>query len=77
MEMLCLINEVLVFEFEIEVFVYQLVMDKDVFYLGCGVFYLFVFEGVLKLKEISYLYVEGYVVGEFKYGLIVLIENGL
>lgn len=32
-------------------------------------------ELVLKLKEILYIYVEVYVVGELKYGLFVLIDN--
>lgn len=36
-----------------------------------------VLEGVFKFKELVYMYVEGFVVGEFKYGLIVLIEDGL
>lgn len=44
------------------------------FYIGRDVFYLFVLEGVLKFKEISYLYVEGYVSVEMKYGFIVLVD---
>lgn len=31
-------------------------------------------EGVLKFKEISYIYVEGYFVGEMKYGFIVFLD---
>lgn len=34
-------------------------------------------EGLLKLKEILYIYVEVFVVGELKYGIIVLIEKGI
>lgn len=45
-----------------------------VLFFGCGDQYLIVMEGVLKLKEIFYIYVEVYVVGEFKYGLLVLID---
>lgn len=37
--------------------------------------YLIVYEGVLKFKEISYIYVEVYVFGELKYGFIVLVDN--
>lgn len=51
-----------------------LVEVQDVLYLGWGVLYLVVLEGVLKLKELSYIYVEGYVLGELKYGFIVLID---
>lgn len=32
-------------------------------------------EGVFKLKEIFYIYVEVYVFGEFKYGLLVFIDE--
>lgn len=32
-------------------------------------------EGVLKFKEIFYIYVEVYVFGELKYGLLVLIDE--
>lgn len=51
---------------------------KDVFnflYLGRGYNFLVVLEGVLKLKEIFYIYVEGYFVVEMKYGFIVLIDE--
>lgn len=34
-----------------------------------------VLEGVLKFKEFSYIYVEGYVAGEMKYGFIVFIDE--
>lgn len=50
---------------------------RNVFYIGCGVDYNVFFEVVLKLKEISYIQVEGFVVGELKYGIIVLIEEGI
>lgn len=72
---LCLILKGFVLDNLIVVFVYDLLKVKDVIYFGCGVYYLIVMEGVLKLKEISYIYVEGYVSGEFKYGLIVLIDE--
>lgn len=44
-------------------------------YLGRGYNFFVVFEGVLKFKEIFYIYVEGYLVVEMKYGLIVLIDE--
>lgn len=66
---------------EIEL-VYELVCvmvkeEEVVFFFGCYVGYLVVFEGVFKFKEIVYMYVEGFVVGEFKYGFIVVIEEGI
>lgn len=70
---------VLVFEGEQEYvmqFVGWMVDIWFVLFFGCYVGYLIVFEGVFKFKEIFYIYVEGFVVGEFKYGLIVLIELG-
>lgn len=76
MEMPRLINEALALEPEIEALAHQLVTDKDVLYLGRGVFYPLALEGALKLKEISYLHAEGYAAGELKHGPIALIENG-
>lgn len=43
-------------------------------FLGRGDQYLIALEGVLKLKEIFYIYVEVYVVGELKYGSLALID---
>lgn len=57
-----------------EVLVFCFVDIQDVIFLGWGINYLIVLEGVLKFKEISYIYVEGYLVGEMKYGLIVLLD---
>ena len=37
--------------------------------------YLF-HQGVLKLKELSYLHAEGYPAGEMKHGPLALIEEG-
>lgn len=50
---------------------------RDFFYIGRGISVLMVFEGVFKFKEISYIYVEGLSVGELKYGLFVLFEDGV
>lgn len=49
----------------------------NVLYFGCGYNFLVVLEGVLKFKEIFYIYVEGYLVVEMKYGLIVFIDENM
>lgn len=68
-------NYVLIIEVVMEKILCKLVEVCDILFLGCGVMYLFVYEGVFKFKEISYIYVEVYVFGELKYGLIVLIDK--
>lgn len=55
-------------------FVEDFVDKYYIFFLGCGEYYLIVVEVFFKLKEIFYIYVEVYVVGELKYGLLVLID---
>jgi glutamine---fructose-6-phosphate transaminase (isomerizing) len=37
-------------------------------FLGRGIHFPMALEGVLKLKEISYIHAEGYPAGEMKYG---------
>ena len=44
-------------------------------YLGRGIHYPIALEGALKLKEISYIHVEGYAAGEMKHGPIALIDE--
>ena len=51
--------------------------DKTQFlYIARGVHFPVALEGALKLKEISYVYAEGFAAGELKHGPIALIENG-
>lgn len=45
--------------------------------MGRGLDFVVVMEGFLKFKEILYIYLEVYAVGELKYGIIVLIEDGI
>ena len=49
---------------------------RNAFYIGRGVDYYVVQEASLKLKEISYIQVEGFAGGELKHGTIALIEEG-
>jgi glucosamine 6-phosphate synthetase-like amidotransferase/phosphosugar isomerase protein len=44
-------------------------------YLGRGIYYPIALEGVLKMKEITYLHAEGYAAGELKHGPIALIDS--
>jgi len=47
----------------------------DAYYLGYGMSYPVVMEGALKMKEITYLHVEGMYSGEFKHGPISRLEE--
>ena len=49
---------------------------KDVFFIGRGIDYAICLEGILKMKEISYIHSEAYAAGELKHGTISLIEDG-
>lgn len=79
-ELCCLLiwlGEVLVMNWMVEK-VFELFVEKYyILFFGCGVQFLVVLEGVLKFKEIFYIYVEVYLVGEFKYGLLVLVDSDM
>lgn len=49
--------------------------EKAVFFIGRRMSYPIALEGALKLKEISYIYAEGYAAGELKHGPLALIEE--
>jgi glucosamine--fructose-6-phosphate aminotransferase (isomerizing) len=53
----------------------DVVLARDVLYLGRGTAYPIALEGALKLKEISYIHAEGYAAGEMKHGPIALIDE--
>lgn len=48
---------------------------KQFIYLARNINYPIALEGALKLKEISYIYAEGYPAGEMKHGPIALIDD--
>ena len=48
--------------------------SRSFFYLGRGQCHALALEGALKLKELSYIHVEGYAAGEMKHGPIALID---
>lgn len=60
----------------IQWFASKCVNKKDVFFVGRGIDYAVCLEGILKLKEISYIHSEAYAAGELKHGTISLIEDG-
>lgn len=49
--------------------------ETDAFYLGRGLDWAAALEGVLKLKEISYVHAEAYAAGELKHGTLALITE--
>jgi len=53
----------------------EIAQARDVLFLGRGSVYPVALEGVLKLKEISYIHAEGYAAGEMKHGRIALIDE--
>uniref|UniRef100_A0AAT9G455 Glutamine--fructose-6-phosphate aminotransferase [isomerizing] n=1 Tax=Candidatus Aschnera chinzeii TaxID=1485666 RepID=A0AAT9G455_9ENTR len=55
----------------------DLVNKKYVFFIGRGIQYPIAIEGALKLKEISYIYAEGYAAGELKHGPLALVDFGI
>lgn len=50
---------------------------KKLIFLGRHISYPFALEAALKLKEISYLFVQTYPAGELKHGPIALLEKGM
>ncbi len=55
----------------------QYMHSKNAMFIGRGVNYPSSLEGALKLKEISYIHVEGYAAGEMKHGPIALVTSEL
>ena len=49
---------------------------QNMFFIGRGIDYAVSLEGILKMKEISYIHSEAYAAGELKHGTISLIEPG-
>lgn len=50
---------------------------RNFFYLGRGPCWPLALEGALKLKELAYIYAEGYAAGEMKHGPIALVDPSL
>jgi len=71
-----LLQSVLQDESKVAPFAEELARWPDAYYLGYGMSYPVVLEGALKMKEITYLHVEGMYSGEFKHGSISRLEEG-
>jgi glucosamine--fructose-6-phosphate aminotransferase (isomerizing) len=68
-------NDVLVHDERLFKLAHEVMLARDVLYLGRGTGYPIALEGALKLKEISYIHAEGYAAGEMKHGPIALIDD--
>jgi glucosamine--fructose-6-phosphate aminotransferase (isomerizing) len=58
----------------INIFGKKYAQAKRFMYLGRHITYPFAMEGALKLKEISYIFAQGYPAGELKHGSIALVD---
>lgn len=54
-----------------------LIAEQRMFYLGRGDLFPIALEGALKMKELSYIFAEGYPAGELKHGPIAIIDQGM
>ena len=71
------INKILEDKERIQWFAAKQANAQDIFFVGRGIDYAICLEGILKLKEISYIHSEAYAAGELKHGTISLIEDGI
>lgn len=60
----------------IEPVVRILARNRDVFGIGKGLSYPLILETALKVKEVSYIHMEGFPSGELKHGVIALVDKG-
>lgn len=71
------INDVLAQDANIRSVAEELINEPRMFYLGRGDLYPIALEGALKMKELSYIFAEGYPAGELKHGPIAIIDPGM
>ena len=72
-----LMNETLENESKIRSIASEIYTAKDILYIGRGESHAIALEGALKLKEISYIHAEGYVLRELKHGPIALVDENV
>lgn len=70
-----LVRQALELEEPIQAFARILADKSQAVFLGRGLMYPIALEGALKLKEISYIFVEAYPAGELKHGTLALIDE--
>lgn len=72
-----MINKIL-FDREYAVTIAKICAESSaVFFLGRGIDYDVAVEGSLKLKEVSYVFSDGYPAGELKHGTLALVDDGV
>lgn len=71
------IEDILLQDDAIRAIAHELVGEQRMFYLGRGELYPIALEGALKMKELSYIFAEGYPAGELKHGPIAIIDPGM
>lgn len=55
----------------------EFINEPRMLYLGRGELYPVALEGALKMKELSYIFAEGYPAGELKHGPIATVDEGM
>lgn len=70
-----LIRQALALEEQVQALARILADKSQALFLGRGAMYPIALEGALKLKEISYIFVEAYPAGELKHGTLALIDE--
>lgn len=71
------IDEILLHDERIQAVAKELVDAPRMLYLGRGELFPVALEGALKMKELSYIFAEGYPAGELKHGPIATIDPGM
>ncbi|MEE2525877.1 glutamine--fructose-6-phosphate transaminase (isomerizing) [Hyphobacterium sp. HN65] len=69
------VADTLALQAEIEDIAHNISRGSMVIYIGRNAYFPLALEGALKLKEISYMFAEGYAGGELKHGPIALIDE--
>lgn len=70
-----LVQQILKLENQIQALARVLADKPQALFLGRGIMYPVALEGALKLKEISYIFVEAYPGGELKHGTLALVDE--
>jgi glutamine---fructose-6-phosphate transaminase (isomerizing) len=67
----------LAYDEEIRTIAHKLLQQDRMLFLGRGDFFPVALEGALKIKELSYIFAEGYPAGELKHGPIALVDQNM
>lgn len=72
-----ILEETLQLDAQIKLFAHEIALQEKAIFLGRGALYPIALEGALKLKEISYIFAQGYPAGELKHGPLALIDKDM